>query len=425
MKWIPALDKWRSRDQGFWVYRFFSVLLGTLAVWQTWWRARRIGGVQVGLAAGALASVLPGLVQDAHYSRPEAFLTVLTLAAVTLSLPLHRFSSWRVFVAAALLGVALACKISMLALVWLPLISLLTVDGLGLGLRRCGLAIGLTLAGLTVGFAVGAPDAVAHLPTFWHGVDYLTQQYAGLHPPHSALGGGMVAELLLRYYLSTLGWLLVLSSLCGAVCWWRGRRWMELAVFAGPLVLFIGYFCTRSVFFERNLSHVLPLFAVLAAVGLKAVGQWISRRSGLPTVWGLAALLGLALWRPTDITIRLLKEFSGVTAVGRAMIMEDLRKTHLGLAWREIDLLNLGPLIDLKKYFEGAGGPLLIRVIDYHDEWSAFYGPMLQAQFDAQLLVTMPSAFADVSGCTLHTYSSWTDRFYLVRGELKNAVTVK
>lgn len=422
VKGIPALDEWRSRDGGFWVYRFFSVALATLAVMQTWWLARRVGGARVGLAAGAWVAVLPGLVQDAHYARPEAFVTVLTLAAVLLSLPRGRFSKWRVFGAAVVVGVAVACKISMLAMAWLPLVALIPVErGAAVGLGRWAWAAGLTLTGLMVGFAVGAPDAVAHLQIYARGVLYLTQQYAGLHPPHSPLLDETATGLLTRYYISTLGGLGLVAGLGGGVVLWWQRRRRECVALVGPVVLFAGYFCTRSVFFERNLSHLLPLWCVLAALGLAAGASWIERRCGVRAAWCLAALLALALVRPTDISLRLIKEFSGEPAKDRATQMEKLRLAHPSLAWRETDLLSSLPLEELRQHFKDAGGALLVRVIDYHDEWSTYHGPLLQAQFEAKLLATSPGAFADVESCTLHTYGSWTDRFYLITGVLKDA----
>ena len=99
VKLVPGLSAWRSLDNGFWVYRFFAVLLATAAVWQTWWLARRVGGAAAGIIAGALVAVAPLLVQDAHYMRPEAFVTVLTLAVAGLCLPAGAMSLGRVFVA--------------------------------------------------------------------------------------------------------------------------------------------------------------------------------------------------------------------------------------------------------------------------------------------------------------------------------------
>lgn len=92
-------------------------------------------------------------------------------------------------------------------------------------------------------------------------------QYGGLHPPHSHLDGRPVVDMLAAYYVGTLGWAVIGCGTIGVgVLAWR-RRWGEWVVLVGPVVLFAGYFSTRGVFFERNLSHVLPLFLILAAVG--------------------------------------------------------------------------------------------------------------------------------------------------------------
>jgi len=160
---------------------------------------------------------------------------------------------------------------------------------------------------------------------------------------------------------------------------------------------------------------------VLAALGLAAGASWIGRRCGVRAAWCLAGLLALALVRPTDISMRLIQVFSGEPAKERVAQMEKLRSAHPDLGWREMDLLNSAPLEELRKHFKDAGGALLVRVIDYDDEWSTYHGALFQAQFEAKLLVTAPSLFADVGSCTLQTYGSWTDRFYLVKGVLKDA----
>lgn len=425
VKLVPGLEAWRSRDGGFWVYRFFSVLLATAAVAQTWWLARRIAGARVGMAAGALAAVVPGLVQDAHYSRPEAFLTVVMMAAAVVCLPAGRYRAWRVFVGALFVGLAVACKVSMLALVWLPLGPLLVAERVGWR-GRWAAAMGLTVAGLAAGFALGAPGALANPTAFRHGIEYLARQYAGLHPPHSHLDGGVVAGMLAGYYAATLGWLMLAAGSVGAMVLIRRRRWAEVAVIAGPVTLFAGYFCTRSVFFERNLSHVVPLFCVLAAIGLAATGGWIARRWQWSPALTLAGLLAATLWRPTELAVRLVAtEFSGRNAAERMQMDERVRAAHPGLAWRDALIMNDSPLDDLRVHFAGGGAPVLVRVVDYHDEWSARYGYQLPVEFDTRLLGTRPSTFADVPGCTLHTYGGWTDRYYLVTGVRKDPAGMK
>jgi hypothetical protein len=65
------------------------------------------------------------------------------------------------------------------------------------------------------------------------------------------------------------------------------------------------------------------------------------------------------------------------------------------------------------------GAPVLLREIDYHDEWCAQFSPPFTQQFKLKLLATVPSIFSDVPGCTLHVYNSWTSRYFLVEGLTK------
>lgn len=424
-KWVPGLEAWRARDQGFWVYRMFSALLATVVVAQAWWLARRLAGARAGLAAGALVAVVPLLVQDAHYIRPEAFVTVLTMAAVMLSLPLATkgWANLRLLAASVALGLAIASKVSMLALVWLPLVPVIAavISERKWAFRRLGVSLGLGAVGVCAGFAMGAPGAVANPGAFWRGIEYLTAQYAGLHPPHSRFEGGFVAPVLGGYFWSVLGAGMIAAGLVGSVGLAARKRWLELTMLAGPVVLFVVYFSTRTVFFERNLSHVVPLFCALTAVGLIEAGNWLARRTGVKAVYLTAGLLALVLYRPAELSSRLVwLEFSGRYAATVAEVDEAIRAAHPGLKWHVEALLNLGPAEALAEHFSQGGGALLLREIDYHDEWCAQFRPLLTQQFKVKLLATVPSIFSDVPGCSLHVYNSWTSRYFLVEGLRKS-----
>jgi hypothetical protein len=116
VKLVPGTLAWRSADEGLGVYRFFSVLLVTIAVWQTMRLAQRVGGRAVALGAGALAAVATQLVQDAHFIRPDAFTTALALAAIALSWPRAKLCVGLVAGGAFVIGLLVACKVSMLLL---------------------------------------------------------------------------------------------------------------------------------------------------------------------------------------------------------------------------------------------------------------------------------------------------------------------
>lgn len=420
VKWVPGLEAWRSRDNGYWVYRFLTVLLASAAVVQTWALARSTAGESAGWAAGALFAVVPLLVQDAHYIRPEAFVTVLTLAAVALSRPGVGFRAGRVLGAAFVLGLLVACKFSMLALTWLPLVPAVA-DGGGVGrgavVGRVAVAGGLTLAGLAMGFFVGAPGAVLHPGAFWHGVQHLMAQYAGLHPPHSHLEGGPVADMLGGYFLATLGAPALAAGVAGAG-WlaWR-REWARLALLAGPLVLFAGYFCTRSVFFERNLSHVVPLFCVLAGAGVVAVARGLAGRWSVRVTAVTLGLTALVVIRPADVSWRLVfTEFCGRSAREHDVLESALRAAHPDKPWWTEEILDGKPLDRIAAHFTKGGGPIVLRVMDYRDEWSARSRAEIPVRFNVEQIGERTSTFADIPACTLHTYNSCSDSYYVVHG---------
>ncbi|MCX6950995.1 MAG: glycosyltransferase family 39 protein [Verrucomicrobia bacterium] len=418
VKVLPGTLGWRSENGGFWVYRFFSVLLATIAVWQTWRLAERSGGRMVALVAALLAAVATLLVQDAHFSRPEAFVTALTLAAVALSWPREKVSAVAVLGAGAVVGVLVACKVSMLLIGWLPLVPL--AAGWRTTPARWWLLLGGLPLAVLAGFAAGVPGAFLHPDVYVSGIKHLMTQYAGLHPPHSHMNGGPVADMIGAYAVATIGW----PALgCGAVgvgaLAWR-RRWAELILIAGPVTLFVGYFATKAVFFERNLSHVLPLFLILVAVGAVALAEWATRGVKLPVAVGVGAILALLVVRPLGGTLPLVQaEFSQARSRRHEVFEAELRARHPGTTWKHTHLLTAGPLDELEAGFKAGGGPVLMRLSDYHDEWTAYHLPLLAARFEVRAVTEAPGSFPDMPVCTLLTYHGPLERYYLVTGPKK------
>ncbi len=416
VKVVPGTLAWRSEDAGFWVYRFFSVVLATAAVWQALRLAERVGGRAAALGAGVLVAVSVQLVQDAHYSRPEAFVTMVTLAVVGWCWPREKLSLLAVAGGAFGVGVLVACKVSMLMLVWLPLWPWLAGRRQATVIERV-VSLALVPVGIVGGFVAGAPGAIANPAAFVNGVEFLMNQYSGLHPPHSHLDGRPVADMLAAYYGGTLGWAVLGCGAFGVgVLAWR-RRWGELVVLAGPVVLFAGYFATRGVFFERNLSHVLPLFLILAAVGavvvVDEIGRWLRRRFLSVATLSAVLLLGPSLL----LTVPLVRtEFSGEGSHQHMAFEADLKAKHPGVAWKETSLLNDGPLAELAERFGKTATPVLLRITDFNDEWNAYNLTLFAMRFEAELVADYPGTFARVPVSTLHTYHSPHDRYFLVTG---------
>lgn len=416
VKLVPGTLGWRSDDGGFWVYRFFSVVLASLVVWQTMRLAERSGGRIAALGAGLLTTVSVQLVQDAHYSRPEAFTTALMLVLVALCWPREKFSVVAVAGGALTVGLLVACKVSMLLLGWMPLVPLIAAWRRITGRER-GWAVVAVPVGIIAGFAAGAPGAVQDPAAFANGIAFLMKQYGGLHPPHSHIDGGRVADMLGGYYVATLGWPLLVCAAVGGIVLAGRRRWAELALLGGPVALFAGYFATRSVFFERNLSHVLPLFLVLAAVGAVAGAEWLARgRRGWQGVVTAAILTACAMpgWRVTWPLVT--EEFSGAGSNRHMAFEAALKAKHPGGEWKEVSLLNDGPLIELAARLKADRKPVLLRITDFNDEWNAYNHKAFVDRFEAKLVADYPGNFVRVPVCTLHTYHSPHDRYYWVTG---------
>jgi hypothetical protein len=413
-KWVPGTTAWRSRDHGVAVYRFFVALLAATSVLLTFGLAHRIGGIGIAIGATLLTGVSTLLVQDAHFVRPEALTTLLTVATVGFCLPASKPTWWRPCLAAWLLGLLIACKVSLLMLVWLPLVPVLANWSL---LRRRWLLLGAIPLSVGFGFACGAPAALWHPAAFLDGVHHLTEQYGGLHPPHSHLHGGPVYDMMGRYFVATLGWPLVVGVAFGLYRGVREKRWYELLVVSAPWLLFFGYFSSKSVFFERNVSHVLPLLFIVAAQGAVEVGRWFSCwtrvQGGL--VAGLVIVVMAA--QPTRVTKALVtKEYLGRGAKEHDRYEAVLQREYPNAEWWREALMTEEPLGRLAERMRKSQQPVLLRVTDYRDEWTAFTTKLLLDRFVVDAVGVYRGTFPYVPTSTLLTYHSAPEWYYLVRG---------
>jgi hypothetical protein len=414
---LPGTTSWEAEREGLSLHRLFSALLAIVAVGQVAWLGRKLAGPVAGVGAGAGSALLPLLVQDAHYARPEAFVTVLTLGVVALSWPQAVWSPRRLIAAGFVAGLLVACKVSMLALVWLPLVSLWPVREFRVGWTRATAAPVLVGMAVLVGFYLGAPYALIDPVAYLNGINHLMLQYAGLHPPYGLIEGGPVGVMLVRYAAATAGWAGLALGMIGAASLVRSRQWAVLALIAGPLAVFCAYFSTRTVFFERNLSHVAPLACVLAGVGLGALHRALDHRGAGWAGLGTAVVAAVAVARPLDLSHRLV--FNHYSQAGQRQMLaveSEVQARFPGLEVQFYEVMSNRARDSLLTHFERGGPPVIVRLVDYHDEWSRHYGPSLLAPFVAEEIAVNPSLFSDVPGCTLHTYSSWTDRYCLVSG---------
>jgi hypothetical protein len=267
------------------VYRMASLLFQLGGFVLVFALARQMLGGWGGVAALAWLTVMPQAVVDAHYARPESFVMLLAALAAWLAWQVHVTGRQRLLLPEAVVwGIACACKFSFLPMAALALLAQLW------RWRRVQAAM-FWLGGFAGGIALSAPYILLDGPGFVRGVQLLLTQYA---PAPGDAGWLPSAHQLLPYLAAFFGPVLLLLplSLLASRCAVRCFALLALAVSAAYLLLF----ARQGVFFERNLSHLLPLWAVLFAIASQALWSWqpVAIRAAVPLL--LVLLLAWPLW---------------------------------------------------------------------------------------------------------------------------------
>lgn len=404
--------------------RAFSALAGTLALILAMRLAWAIGGGWLALGVGAWLAVNPQLVQDSHYARPEAFLTLAALGLVLLCVPVRRWSWPRGLAAGALLGFMTACKVSAGLCFWLPFLACWDRDPAGAGepgtvpwRRRLWRAAAVAGA-IVVGFGLGAPAVLGDLRGYGAGLEYLHHSYGRAVGPFSHYGGGAVFDYLARYYFDTIGWWMAAFFGTGLTLAFVERRWrLCLAVYA-PVLTTVAFFGAQAVFFERNLSHVVPLLAVGSLWGW---GALVERMGGILRRWkpvvlavGFAAMLLL----PAAVTLRLVyRGFSGTSAAMQAAMQAKILERFPESAVYSVEgSLQAGPMI-FRWCWNDHGGPFLLLWRLSNERPTTNELDRLHTAFDFVDLGPIPGLFDGLgSPSGLRNYFPCRTQVYLVKG---------
>ena len=378
---------WSTERNGVVLLRAFSVLCAALAVVWTFLLGEKLGGWGTGLAAAALVLVNPQLVADGHYARAEAMLTWLTLVVVWLAWCQDRWTwRWRLGVTAALVGFMIAAKVTLGLMVVVPLwVAWQAARQLtGEPARAARFAVGAVAAvGLTVaGFALGAPGALGHPGAFLSGVQVLANQYGGFHPPHSEIDGSIVAPALGRFYVATVGWVALALGVAAAGHWIRRGNWAALLLLALPFVTYVAYFAGKRVFFERNLSHVLPLGLLLVGAGAVWLASQLVRAAGRGRGLVAALILAVAAAPGAAVTgLLLFRSLSGADPRVSLQCQRDVRARYPGIEWRPISLIFPEDLALLRRNFARDHKPVLVQFPEFNDSYSRHYREEMERQF--------------------------------------------
>jgi 4-amino-4-deoxy-L-arabinose transferase-like glycosyltransferase len=399
-----------SPDFVYWS-RLFSALAGTFAVYLFYLVARRLFEPVTATIAMVAIAVMPLLVQDSHYARPEGFVLVLTGAVYLFLLQFDdrrdrlRYLAYTGFC----LGLLIACKISMIPMALLPVLFLARLKDRPLLMRAAGICAGSILAGAFV----GVPDAFFHPAAYWHGVQYLRRQYSSGPAPFSTIDSTNSIRLTATYFWQTTGLLLLFSS-AGAFVLARKRQFALLAAVGGPLAFYIVYFGQQRAFFERNLSHVAPLMAMLAGVSIAAASERISGKVRIAAIVALVALAtATSIWVSGKLVFIAMRADPEHRAANyqRHLVMTLRHRVDFFCAMvsenqvKAMGLLDKDPKVDY-----------LFRVEDYHDSFTKKYMEELKRQTKWTEVGYFPSVFEGYDVSTLVSFHALSYRYLFLRG---------
>jgi hypothetical protein len=395
---LPKRNSWR-------LDRWFSAITGTAAIYIFYLVALRLFGIEVALLSLAALAIAPILVQDSHYGRPESFATLLCAAVYAFAVPRPNSHTRIAFIGASsfCVGLLIACKVSMVPLLLIPLLCL--------GFKRLltfrSVSVSITCA--ILGIFAGVPGAFFHPALFWSGVEALRHQYANSFPPHSSINSANSFRLLTTYFWQTLGPVFCVLCAAGMVVLVRRRKYFYLAVIAGPLLCYFVLFGIQGSFFERNLSHVVPLAAILTSVGLVAICKAVPRGGRL---FASVALILLLLSWPAQISAKLVFVAMANSWEGRTRDYErSLMKTQgLPVALTRY----LATRDDVQSVVESAfrsEHDILVRIPDFHDDFTRKFLPKLETFASGHEVGYFPSLFPNFSVNTILVYHTPTVRY--------------
>jgi hypothetical protein len=264
--------------------------LATLAV--IFFATLNLFGTTAAISAALFFTVNPLLVVDAHYARPESFLTLVTTLAIALHLlALKQHKNHLLLIAAFLWGIACACKFSLLPMAALAF-ALVLFQQHKFEQKQSRMA-GLFIPAFLLGAFVLAPYLFLHPQVTLHGVLALFQQYLGgtTASPMQFTRSDLLLPKYLFIYFGVLVWPVMIAALFSADA--SRRRLSQLGwLVSGAYIIF---FSLTSFFNESNLSHLAFVWCLLFAIGIQTL---IEKFSGPASHFTPGVLLVLALAPP-------------------------------------------------------------------------------------------------------------------------------
>jgi hypothetical protein len=395
------------------------------------------GGPVAALTGAVLMVASPQLFQDSLYARPESVFTFLFLLSVAISIWPSPRPVIRLVLASALMGFLVACKVSALLLVPIPLALFLQQR------PWSWQAVALSGVGTLLGAFCGAPYAFIHPALYVAGIVALTQAYGSMLAPHGLRDAPLLerAYYLLGFLNPTVGALSLFLAAWG--CWssLSRRNWM-LSTLAIPAVLSIAYFGTGFIFVERNFSHALPVLFILAGRGLADI---LDRVPVLPAgrVALLVLLIGAAAWPAASVlhTMRF-EVLSGAHQSRIEVMRSQIRAQYPAIPFviwpnlaygRDLDiyraltahiwgvgvkrLLMAGDLRALTAHITQYPFPIIIEFFHYDDRFGAAILNQFRTEFQVHQIAEVAGPFKHISPSTIQAYLACSHPVFFVDGK--------
>jgi hypothetical protein len=215
--------------------------------------------------------------------------------------------------------------------------------------------------------------------------------------------------LVALYFWQTLGALFCLLCVVGMVSLVVRRQYFHFALMALPVIFYLVFFSLERTFFERNLSHVVPLMAILSGIGLVYASDAIRNRARAVV---FLVLLLFMLLRPAQISAKLVFVAMRTSYDERTKDCEKalLRTQGLTVAATS-SLLAAHEVQHLAALAIASQGDILVRILDFHDPYTQKFFRDLKRCTNAREVGYVPSLFPYLSVNTILTYHAPAFRY--------------
>ena len=265
---------------------------------------------------------------------------------------------------------------------------------------------------------IGVPYIVVHWRAWWQGWQFLKNQYSHPFPPYGPDPPGYCFGFIGNYIVSTFGAPLLILAAVGVFRLMRKRQYFTILLLLGPLIFYYLVFGFQLAFFERNISHLAPWIALLAATGCLEVWDQMKRTTAV-TELRLAMMvvtIALCLWVPLILSWRIaILVLSGRTYDPIEKYQAVLRAAYNGLPVIGDELWADQVLEHIQQLLVTNPGGYILKLGDANDELSRHRRSIAEHIFNMKLLAVVPGQFADLPVCTLQMYHSENYSWYLVR----------